>query len=228
MNETPLSDDEFKKLHHTLRQLALAAYPNPERKECPGTDVLREVASTAWPANHPGYEHVKHCSPCLREMFDLQEGIFLTNMRRRHRKYWIAVAALFVLVIGIGIVGWRSVAGRDQHAQAAMLNFAASITRGIGSDERNEPGTIQLYAPKVLLLTMSLPPGSEDGVYEFQVTSPDEKKPLIEAQTKAHIANGLTTITQKVDFSRLQPGLYIARLKHPPFGQWRRVPIRIE
>jgi hypothetical protein len=161
-------------------------------------------------------------------MLDLQEEIFVAKTRRRYRMYRIAIAAVLVLVVGIGILTWRNVGGRDQHPQAAMLNFAASITRGIGSDERNEPGSIQLYAPKVLLLTMSLPHGSEDGVYEFQVTSPDEKKPLIETQTKAHIANGLTTITQRVDFSRLQPGLYIARLRHPPFGQWRRVPIRIE
>ena len=227
MDGAPLSDDEFKRIHRTLQELALAAYPNPERKGCPGREVLRQIANTQWPADHHGYDHVKHCSPCLREVLDLQDEIFMAKTRRRYLTP-IGIAAVLALAIGIGTLGWRSIEGRDQHPQAAMLNFAASITRGIGSDERNEPGSVQLYAPKVLLLTMSLPPGSEDGLYEFQVTSPDEKKPLIETQTKAHIANGLTTITQKVDFSRLQPGLYIARLRHPPFGQWRRVPIRIE
>jgi len=227
VGEAPLSDDEFKRIHRTLQELALAAYPNPERKGCPGREVLRQIANTQWPADHHGYDHVKHCSPCLREVLDLQDEIFMAKTRRRYLTP-IGIAAVLALAIGIGTLGWRSIEGRDQHPQAATLNFAASITRGIGSDERNEPGSIQLYPPKVLLLTISLPPGSEDGLYELQVTSSDEKKLLIDAETKARIANGLTTITQKLDFSRLQPGLYIARIRHPPFHQWRRVPIRIE
>jgi len=68
----PLSDEEFREIHRFLQQLALAAYPNPQRIGCPGSATLQAVAWTPWPADHPAYSHIKHCSPCLREMLDFQ------------------------------------------------------------------------------------------------------------------------------------------------------------
>ena len=228
-DETPLSDDEFKELHRILQQAALAAYPNPERKGCPGSEVLNEIAHTSWPAKHPGYDHVKHCSPCLREMLDMREQIILARIRRKHRMYWAGIAAAVILVLGIGLMLWRYLPERAQQLPAAVINFATSIQRGAGSEQQMPAGTIQTYPRKALQVTMSLPPGSEDGPYDFEIVSLDRRTPFIQSRSTAHIANGLTTITQKVDFSRLQPDLYIARVKHPPFGQqWREVLIRIE
>jgi hypothetical protein len=142
--------------------------------------------------------------------------------------YWIGVAAAVLLVIGVSLTAWRVLSNGEQHLPAAVINFATSIERGIGSPDQNVPGAMQAYPRKVLLITINLPPGSEDGMYEFQVLQPNKKAPLIQAQSKAKIANGLTTLTQTVDFSRMEPGVYVAQVKHPPFGQWRRVPIRIE
>ena len=211
-----------------IEEAYLYGHPNPERLECPGADVLRQLARKAIPISHPACNHVTRCSPCFqefrafeKEIVDYRRHVMMVNAGR------VAVAAAFVLVAILGFLTFRHSGNREQ-VQAAILNFATSIDRGVGSEQRTIPGAIQAYPRRVLLITMSLPPGSEDGPYDFQVVSPDEKTLLIQFQSKAQIANGLTTITQKVDLSRLEPGLYIARVKHPPFGQWREVPIRIE
>jgi hypothetical protein len=156
VNETPLSDDEFKKLHHTLRQLALAAYPNSERKGCPGMEVLRDIASTSWPANHPGYEHVKHCSPCLREMFDLQEEIFVAKTRRRHRKYWIAVAAILVITAGVWLATLR-LASRRSNPSATTNNIASIEHQRRIADLFDEPDALRSAEPQKPLKTIHLP-----------------------------------------------------------------------
>lgn len=211
-----------------MQQAALAAYPNPERNGCPGSEVLADIARQSWSANHPAYEHVKHCSPCLREMLDMRTANYLERTRKKYRMYWIGIAAAVILIAGISFAAWRGFGNGNQHLQAAMLNFATSIERGVGSEQQTIPGAIQAYPRRALLMTMSLPPGSEDGRYDFEIVSHDGRNTLIQSQPKARIANGLTTITQKVDLSNLAPGLYIARVKHPPFGEWRDVPIRIE
>lgn len=212
-----------------IEEAYLHGHPNPERLECPGSDVLRQLAAKAIPISHPACTHVTRCSPCFQEFRAFEKE--MVN-HRRHRMIismrQVGVAAAFVLVAILGLLTFRHSNNREQHVQAAMLNFATSIERGGGSEQRTVPGAVQAYPRRVLLITMSLPPGSEDGLYDFEVVPPDGNTTLIQAQSKAQIANGLTTITQKVDLSRLEPSLYIARVKHPPFGQWREVPIRVE
>ena len=66
------TDEKLRELHRFVQQAALHGYPNPERAGCPGLRVLEEVAAAPAPFKHPAYEHVKHCSPCLREMLELR------------------------------------------------------------------------------------------------------------------------------------------------------------
>lgn len=43
------------------------ASPNPARLDCPGREVLEQLAARSLPIEHPGYHHLAHCSPCYRE-----------------------------------------------------------------------------------------------------------------------------------------------------------------
>jgi hypothetical protein len=213
-----------------IEQAYLHGHPNPKRIDCPGSEVLRGLAAKELPISHPARMHITRCSPCFQEFRAFEKEI--AERRRRvllTRIIPVGAAAVFIVIAALGLMTSRGYfSGRSQHLQAAMLNFATSISRGVGSDQLAVQGVVQAYARRPLLVTMSLTPGSEDGSYDFQVVSPDGKTPLIQSQGKAKIVNGLTTITQKVDFSKLEPGLYIARVKHPPFGEWHEVPIRIE
>ena len=53
-----------------LRQTSLKGFPNPERKGCPGTEVLKTLAlhPEQISATDPMIEHVTQCSPCFEEM----------------------------------------------------------------------------------------------------------------------------------------------------------------
>lgn len=209
-----------------LEHFFLTRNPNPHRIGCPPQVDLQSVARHKLDVPREVFAHLTKCSECFVDVRAYRLR-FEHIAQRNKRMLRMAIAAMLSLV-AVGIVGWYSFKHQNQSVQAAMLNFATSIDRGVGSERQTVPGAIQAYPQKVLLITMSLPSGSEDGPYDFQVVSPDEKTTLIQSQSKAQITNGLTTITQKVDLSRLEPGLYIARVKHPPFGQWRDVPIRIE
>ena len=220
MNETPLSDEEFKKFHHLLRQLALAAYPNPERKGCPGTDELREVARLAWPADHPGYDHIKHCSPCLREMFDLQEEIWLANVKRRHRRYKIAIAAILVVTAGLWYVSWkissrRSNPGRNATnvASIAHLQRTADLfdepDAFRGPDEPQKPFKT-IYLPIAPLeLKVILPRFSRPGVYQIAICRDrNENSTLVKAFGRAIADGPRQIVTVMFDLSGLSKGSY--------------------
>jgi hypothetical protein len=223
--EKPLSNDELRELHRITQEAALKAYPNPARAGCPGEAVLGEVAATPWPADHEAYQHIKECSPCLREM--LERRTEREGEQRRNRSYRLgAVAAGLVILCGIGGQAWRM--HISPSAPAAIINFAiASETRG--PDEQHEPAlALQSYTRERLTLTVNLPRGSDEGRYGFQVLRPDDRNPLLDVVGEAKIHSGLTTFTANVDLSRVPPGTYMARVRNLPAGGWHNLPVQIK
>jgi hypothetical protein len=218
VDEAPLADDEFKRIHRTLQELALAAYPNPERRGCPGTEVLREIANTSWPADHPGYDHVRHCSPCLREMLDLQEEIFLAETRRGYRTYRIAIAAMLVVAAGIGFAAWRrSQSPNSSHAstnnssimqlqRTADLFDAPDVLRG--AEPQNSFKTIYL-PPAPLQLKVILPRFSDPGVYQIAICQDrSEDSTLVKAVGRAVADGPREIVTVMLDLSIVNKGSY--------------------
>jgi hypothetical protein len=220
VGESPLSDDEFKELHRILQQAALAAYPNPERKDCFGREVLMEIAQTAWPANHRGYDHVKHCSPCLREMLEMRQDLILARMRKRYRIYRLGVAAVLVLTAGVGFSTWR-LANRNQTQRNASTDVASiahlkrtvslfdmpDVVRGSG-DSQPQPEPIHL-PPAALQLRVILPRFSRPGTYQIAICngrSPDTT--LVKGVGHAVADGPRETVTVMLDLSGLRPGSY--------------------
>ncbi len=81
-SETP--DEKWNRLQTTVQDGILKAYPNPDRKGCPGRESLVELAVRAAKfddsiEDEPIWHHVTHCSPCYSEYLDE----FRT---RRHKK----------------------------------------------------------------------------------------------------------------------------------------------
>src|SRR4051794_14631310 len=75
----------------------LHAYPNPERKGCPGNTVLKGLASKQLPIGHPARMHITQCSPCFREFRE-----FEAQHRRSARvRSYTTIAALFFIVFGL-------------------------------------------------------------------------------------------------------------------------------
>jgi hypothetical protein len=72
--ETP--EQQWNRLQREYQDTVQSAFPNPERKGCPGEEVLQDLASRS--ARHEDIEqdarwkHVVHCAPCYREYLDFR------------------------------------------------------------------------------------------------------------------------------------------------------------
>src|SRR5919198_3330572 len=87
-----------------LQEALLRNYPNPDRKGCRGSDILREMAAQEFPDEHPFWnQHVSECSPCYREFLDFQSEIAQREARSR-RTTRLGIVAIIVLIVGAGAI----------------------------------------------------------------------------------------------------------------------------
>lgn len=89
-----LSRREDRALLRALREVVLTQYPNPERNGCPGTAVLEAIATKRISMLDPAHEHVGSCSPCFKELTDLQR-----TLHRRNALLWAVATAGAALVV---------------------------------------------------------------------------------------------------------------------------------
>jgi hypothetical protein len=73
-------EEEYNELQAEIQRAILNAYPNPERKGCPGTAMVQWLADALSrevrdPADLDAdlFEHITHCSPCYREFLDFRK-----------------------------------------------------------------------------------------------------------------------------------------------------------
>jgi hypothetical protein len=218
------SDDDLRDLRRLLQQVALAAYPNPKREGCPGSAVLDEMASAPLPFEHPAYEHVKQCSPCLKEMLDLRSAKLRARRAAsaRRRKMWgvtgILAACLFTALLFIGPVLSRKHGLLPSSPAGAMAVWnMQSTTRG---DSEASP-QVRLEAPAQKgTITVYLPLGSDDGQYELQIRRTKETSALQDFVGMAHLTNGTTKLEIQADLSTLSPGSYWVAFRHAD-ASWR-------
>src|SRR5437867_10433216 len=93
-----------KEVKRVLQEALLRNYPNPDRKGCRGSEILREMAAQEFPDEHPFWnQHVSECSPCYREFLGFQREIMDREAGSR-RTTRLAVAAVIILIIGAGSI----------------------------------------------------------------------------------------------------------------------------
>ena len=86
--ETP--EQKWNRLQREYQKGVQAAYPNPERRGCPETDLLQDLAARS--ARHEDIEddqhwkHVIHCAPCYQEYLDFREACRLGEEAKAHRE----------------------------------------------------------------------------------------------------------------------------------------------
>lgn len=70
-----LSKHEERELRELLRQTFLEDHPNPERRDCPGSDILKATASGKITLEEavPWIHHFASCSPCTREFREFRK-----------------------------------------------------------------------------------------------------------------------------------------------------------
>jgi hypothetical protein len=237
-----LSQHELGEFLNSLQRAALEGYPNPERKGCPGREILQGVAKASAPFSHPAYEHVKRCSSCLREMLELQGRVIRlerSNAAKARMHRVIAACSLASVVLGLSLFfvfhrGGGESKKRIPEISAASqqtaftrvpttvpLDFRSILTQR-GASEGASAGLLQ-HAPRTQVkLEIMLPFGSDDGVYSIEIRDPRTDSVLKKATGPATLLNGETRLTiPRLDLSDLPPGEYNFLFRHAD-AFWRK------
>ncbi len=72
-----MSEQRWNQLQREFRRAVWAEYPNPARKDCPGTDALRDLAERSvvredLRGDHR-WKHAIQCGPCYAEYIALRD-----------------------------------------------------------------------------------------------------------------------------------------------------------
>ena len=200
-----LSRQEKKRLVEALNRTFLDGYPNPERRGCPGSDVLKAVASRRLGLEEaePWINHLSSCSPCTREFAELRQAF---QQRQRLRLASVAAGLLIVLVAA----AWLFLRQPTRPVEAATLDLTnQGALRGAEQAQPNPP--LELGRGN-LNLTMYLPVGSEPGMYEVEVVR-QPGQPIWSAQAQVNLENYKSTLHVRVDLSHLERGLYLLAIR---------------
>jgi hypothetical protein len=229
MSEEKLSRRQDRMLLKGLESVVLTQFPNPERKGCPGTDVLRLIARKKLPMRDPVHEHVGECSPCFRELLEMRAAI--------RRKRTLTAGGAATLLVLAALLGYNTFKPRDVMPRAdtttAPLSESVSLdlrdfqtTRSAPPTSGNQPSAIPRVPRRRLALTVYLPIGSLVGQYEVQIENIGQAS-LATGLGNAVIENGITTLRVNLDTTSIPEGEYRLGLRQTGLS-WRQYPIVIQ
>ena len=226
MDEENLSPEQERQLLGLFEQAALNDFPNPERIECPGPDFLRKMATDRHSISirDPRLRHVARCSPCFREFTAVRAEA--AAKRRRKRR---ALVSAGIIVVGMGTAGILERASlaplfrlggqtsTGTYVAATLDMKDRSVVRGAEGPPPPPPQANSLRLPrKKVNLTITLPFASEPGPYEVEILR-EIGNPLHSASGEAHVENGATLLTVKLDLANLSSGAYLIGLRRVPW-----------
>lgn len=217
MDETP--EQKFDRISRAVQESILRNYPNPERKGCPGDDVVREVAARTELETDDIWEHITHCSPCYATFLECKQEIRHSKVIRRRT----AIGLLAAAAASVPIVVISRLRSGSYDRQIGDWNLEASASsRGPGNvgSETTPQRAIRARG----YIRVDLPLGSEPGEYYLQIRHSEEGPALRQAATTAEINNGHTHANFSVDLSSLETGRYFAAIRGSS-RVWRVYPL---
>ncbi len=214
----PVVDE--KRILNALGRGLLKEFPNPNRTGCPGSDVLKRIASHEMPLSEAEkwLDHLGSCSPCYSDFSGFQAAY-----RNRRARTVLAVAASILIVVLFA--GWAFFLRQKElvGTETAVLDLRnRSIARGTEPNPAEQPLEIARNASH---LEIYLPPGSSDGDYRIRISGPEEKI-LFATKGVAKIQQGITSLSADVNLSSVSPGLYILQLQKA-HSSWTSYPLRV-
>jgi hypothetical protein len=223
-------DQIFEEFRDIVQQTILTGFPNPDRKGCVGSVVLKELANRPLPVRDAAWEHVTHCSPCYREFLDFRSEVKRARRALVKRRRFM-VSGVAALAIAGGITTYEVAHRGNQSTTHAVGPFEAaaldlkdrSVARGeAGHPSRTEP---LILPPKPLDLTIYLPIGSEPGIYQVQLLKKIDE-PLMTVAGEARIERGNTILRARIDLTHVDSGAILIGLRQPP-SDWTYYPVII-
>lgn len=214
-----------------IEQLLLTAYPNPERKGCPGRSVLETLASKKRDAEDPNWYHVWHCSPCYAEFKELRDGRWEHERLRAHGRRRVTLAAAAALIV-IGASGtfWfvheHSGSASIQLAQVTIDLSDVDAVRGVGRDH-----AINLHPlpRKVDDVRIILPRFSEAGRYTVAVLRSRDSGSALAVSDAATVGQGQKLeLSVRLDLSHAPAGSYLLGTRLNNGGLVYYYPLKVE
>ena len=218
LNAKGYSERDEKRILDALGRGLLKEFPNPERAGCPGSDVLRRIASHAMPLAEAEkwLDHLTSCSPCYRDFSELQ-----ADYRHRRMQSVLAIAASILIVVGVA--GWALFFKHKGPpvVQTAVLDLRnRSVPRG---GEVN-PGEQPLELSRAVKhLNVYLPLGSAEGPYELRIAITTGSA-IFTTNSVASLKDGVTSIETTVDLSSASSGPYVLQIRRPN-SEWNSYPL---
>jgi len=219
-----LSRRQDRALHRAFESAVLAQFPNPERKDCPGTGTLRAIANKRISMRDPALAHVGQCSPCLLELIGMRHAA------HRHTVAWRIIPAAAVALVFLMAVGYYGLRIRTSPTDPQLPRVARVLDLTAASVPRT--GTHNSAIPPLelrrglLTLTIKLPTGSEAGVYEVAVETPNHST-VAKARGQARIERGITSLIVDIDTNSVPTGDYALVWRLLDFDS-RSYPLRIQ
>jgi hypothetical protein len=209
LNAKGYSERDEKRILDALGRGLLKEFPNPDRAGCPGSDVLRKIASHEMPLTEAEkwLEHLTSCSPCYGDFSQFQAA----HQRRRTQRL-LAIAAS--ILIAIGIAGWVLFQKHNESlvAQTAVLDLRnRSIPRGTEPNPAEPPLEINHAATH---WNIYLPLGSVDGAYDVRLVTQSGES-LVATSAAAKVSDHITVLQVAVSVSSGRSGQYILQIRRP-------------
>jgi len=226
---------EEKHLLNVSAEIARSEYPNLQRAGCPPSKILKALALRQVPLDETrdAVDHICTCSPCFTEYFSYR--------RRRKLRKAAQLVVCFGIMAGIGILLTgagrallpqsrrqlqitKAVPSQEVYRHIVFDLQARSVARG---DQPARQFDDDLRIPRaLLLLSIYLPIGSEDGIYLVRLQHPSQPASL-ESRGEAGLRDNIETLEVKMDTTALAPGSYLLRLRYGRSG-WSDYPVRVE
>ena len=196
----------------------LKEFPNPERSECPGLDVLKRVASRTMPLAEVErwLDHLGSCSPCYRDFTELRK------VREAQRRRTLFAVAAGILVV-IGTAGWVLIQQHNETglSQAAVLDLRNRSASRSPEQNLGEP-PLELRR-RFSQLNIYLPLGSPEGAYEVRIVTTDGDT-LLNIGGTARLNDGITSLQMTGKASVARHGQCTMQIRKPP-AEWSSYPL---
>ena len=220
LNAKGYSERDEKRILDALGRGLLKEFPNPDRAGCPGSDVLREIASHEMPLTgaEKWLEHLTSCSPCYGDFSQFR----IAHQRRRMQRL-LAIAAS--ILIAIGIAGWVLFQKHNESlvAQTAVLDLRnRSIPRGTDPNSVESPLEVRRTATH---LTIYLPLGSSEGVYDVRIVTPSSES-VAAASGTAMLSDHITVLQVEINVASAQPGPNVLLVRRAG-SDWNSYPLKV-
>lgn len=232
-----LSRRQERNLLNAAAAAARTEFESPERTGCPGSAALSLLASrrSSLAESADLIDHIGTCSPCFAEY-----SRYRAAHERRVGVFSALACAAAAVVLYFGVSQALNGPGGEpppskevarppeapeQPTELVLDLRLKGVTRSDTPDPQGEEAPPR-FPRSTVSLSIYLPIGSEEGVYEVALFSPSAES-VLATSGEATLQNFVVILPVKLDLANLAPGLYELRIRRAG-TQWNTYSVLLE